>query len=127
VAVLPPCTPFTLPNLIVTSTGEEVKWRFKALENLVTLFHKLGRFEEMEERHGEMLKYLGSVTRNECTESINSLLNIISGMSNLSLMSNMIQRTLSTLKDASNHRLWFNMNVKLGKLFVEMKKYGSRV
>jgi len=103
--------------------GDEVKWRFRALENLVTLCHKLGRYEEMEERHGEMLKYLGSVTRNECTESINSLLTIISGMSNLSLMSNMIQRTLSTLKDASNHRLWFNMNVKLGKLFVEMKKF----
>jgi hypothetical protein len=107
--------------------GVEVIWRLKALVNLITLFHKLDRFEEMGERHDEMLTHLGSVTSNECTSSISGLLTVISGMSNLGLMSSMTQRTLSTLKDASNHRQWFNMNVELGKLYVEMKRYGSRV
>ena len=45
--------------------------RFKALEHIVTLQFQLGNQEAMAERYQEMLNYMGSVTRNECTDSIN--------------------------------------------------------
>ena len=47
--------------------GDDVKWRFKALQNLVVLQYQLGLFNESIARYREMLTYIHAVTRNECT------------------------------------------------------------
>jgi COP9 signalosome complex subunit 2 len=54
-----------------TESGDEVKWRFKALQQIVTLQFRLDNHDQMVERYQEMLGYMESVTRNECTDSIN--------------------------------------------------------
>jgi COP9 signalosome complex subunit 2 len=59
-----------------TEQGDEVKWRFKALEHIVTLQFNLGNLEAMAERYQEMLTYMSSVTRNECTDSINRFVTV---------------------------------------------------
>ena len=35
----------------------------------------------------------------------------------------MYELTLDKLKDVNNDRLWFNMNVKLGKSYLDMQEF----
>ena len=37
----------------------------------------------------------------------------------------MYEITLKALKTANNERLWFNTNIKLGKLYIELQDYYS--
>ena len=57
--------------------GDEVKWRFKALQISVTIYFRLKEFEKMVTTYRSMLQYLSSVTRNECTDAINSILDAL--------------------------------------------------
>ena len=101
--------------------GEEVKWRFKALEHIVKLRFKTADLEAMSTAYASMLSHMGSVTRNECTDSINGILDSISSSTDLTVLSQMYETTLNALKSANNERLWFNTNVKLGKLYLELQ------
>jgi hypothetical protein len=80
-----------------TSRGDEVKWsvlhssslpellitlllshrRFKALQNLVTIYFSLGDNSKMIDRYRTMLLYMTKVTRNECTDAINIILDTL--------------------------------------------------
>jgi len=100
----------------------DVKWRFKALEHAVVLHLGLGNFEDMVSRFRIMLGYISnsSVTRNECTGSINSVLEAVSAapqaVENTSMLSQMYEIALTTLKQSTNNeRLWFNTCVRYGK------------
>jgi COP9 signalosome complex subunit 2 len=131
-------------------------WRFKALHNLVTIFFDLGNFDAMTARYKDMLQDMPLVTRNECTEAINAVLEMLSaaatggnGASELSqsstnnssssssasrngggsgsattgaVMVDMFQITLEALKNANNERLWFNTNLRLAKLYLDMAR-----
>ena len=99
--------------------GDEVKWRFKALENLVVLKFKLGQYDEMSTRYAEMLTHATTVTRNECGDGVNAVLDALADPSSQcsdEIMRKMFAITFSALKSSSNERLWFNCNVKAGKL-----------
>ncbi|CAM9586252.1 unnamed protein product [Chrysoparadoxa australica] len=108
-----------------TERGSEVKWRFKALQHLVILHLKLGAYKEMIERYTEMLKYVGDVTRNECTDSINSILDAVSTCTDTDVVVKTYEVTLNSLKLASNERMWFNTNVKLAKVFLDSKDWAA--
>lgn len=69
-----------------------------------------------------MLVYMSSVTRNECTESINMVLDTILTATDSQVLSEMYEITLEALKSAKNERLWFNTNLKLAKLYLEGNK-----
>lgn len=79
-------------------------------------------YDKMVERYRAMLQYLGSVTRNECTEAINAILDAIAAVTNVQVLSEMYEITLIALKTANNERLWFNTNLKLAKLYLESRK-----
>ena len=99
--------------------GDEVKWRFKALENLVVLKFKLGQYDEMSTRYAEMLTHAQTVTRNECGDGVNAVLDALADPGSKcsdEIMRKMFSITFSALKSSSNERLWFNCNVKAGKL-----------
>ena len=99
--------------------GDEVKWRFKALENLVVLKFKLGQYDEMSTRYAEMLTHATTVTRNECGDGVNAVLDALADPQSKcsdEIMRKMFSITFSALKSSSNERLWFNCNVKAGKL-----------
>ena len=61
--------------------GLEIKWRFKALEHLVVLHFRQGDFDATIKRYNQMLDYISrsSVTRNESTSAINSVLEALTG------------------------------------------------
>lgn len=113
-----------------TAQGDEIKWRFKALKHLVTIQFRLGNYEAMAERYQEMLQYVASsaVTRNESTDSINSVLDTISASASeqsLPIMSQIYEITLNVLKSANNERLWFSTYVKYGKAYLRSKDYNQ--
>lgn len=51
--------------------------RFKALQNLVTTYYQIGQSEKMIDRYRMMLQYMSNVTRNECTDAINIILDTL--------------------------------------------------
>jgi len=65
-----------------------------------------------------MLTDMPLVTRNECTEAINSILETISNSQDSQVLVQMFEMTLTALKTANNERLWFNTNLKLAKLYL---------
>ncbi|KDO33345.1 hypothetical protein SPRG_02152 [Saprolegnia parasitica CBS 223.65] len=101
---------------------DHTKYRFMSLENIVKLCAHLGKPDEMVGHYAEMLQLLPNVTRNECTDSINSILDIVSSLS-ATIISKMYTMTLDALRVASNDRLWFQTNIKLGKLYLELGDY----
>lgn len=105
-----------------TKLGDQVKRRFKALQYLVTIYFALAEYTSMIARYRDMLLYISSVTRNECTEAINNILDTIASATNIQVLSEMYEITLIALKTANNERLWLNTNLKLAKLYLEGKK-----
>jgi len=106
---------------------DEIKWRFKSLEHIVGLHFIMGNSELMVSKYEELLACLDSVTRNECNDTINNILDIISSGNSSSTapvsLSRMYEITLDVLKKASNERLWFNTNLKLAKMYLENTEF----
>jgi len=109
--------------------GLDVKWRFKALEHLVSVHFSLGESGPMIERYTQLLGYISNsvVTRNESTSAINSVIETISVASaDPTTVSKVYEITLSTLKQsANNERLWFSTYVRYGKACLASKNYGA--
>lgn len=108
----------------------ECKWSFQALENVVKIYVSQRQWEEMLQYYEQMLEHLAFVTRNESTESISSILDVVSNATgkkeeknSAKYTSKMYELTLDKLKDVNNDRLWFSMNVKLGKLYLDMQMF----
>jgi len=102
---------------------EKIKYQFRALENIVKLCTSLQKYESMVQHFQQMLPLLPHVTRNECTDSINGILDVVSQAEDPSMISTMYEITLNALKTANNDRLWFQTNVKLGKLYLDIGDY----
>jgi len=101
-----------------TQRGPEVVWRFKALQNIVILCARVGKFEQCATRYKELLSYMDQVTRNDASDAINTVLDSVSA-SDLKLES-IYELTLQALQKTANQRLWFSTSVKLAKLHLEL-------
>ena len=56
-------------------------------------------------------------------DAINAILDTItSGSTDVLVLSQMYEITLIALKTANNERLWFNTNVKLARVYLELRK-----
>jgi hypothetical protein len=64
--------------LLEEQIGEEVKYRFKALENIVILSAQLGDYENMVSKQRMLLKLINKVAKNDVSEAINSILDAVS-------------------------------------------------
>jgi COP9 signalosome complex subunit 2 len=105
---------------------DSVKWRFKALCHLVILMSQTRRLDDMVQHYKSMLSRLETVTRNECTDAINTVLDAITALSSEEnstmhdeILLQMYTITLDALKVTNNERLWVMVNIKLCKLYVE--------
>jgi COP9 signalosome complex subunit 2 len=98
--------------------GEPVLWRFKALQNLVTLHCELRAYDAMVSSYRLMLKDMHLATRNECTEAIDLILDTVSTASE-AVLKDIFEITLSALTDTNNERLWSGTNIKLAKLYLK--------
>lgn len=64
-----------------------------------------------------------AVTRNESEKAINTIIEQISTSGNWEFIENFYDITLNALKESKNHRLWFKIYVKIGKLYEEQHDY----
>ena len=64
--------------LLEEQQGEEVVWRFKALENIVVISGHLQEFDNMVTKHKALLKLINKVARNDVTDAINNILECVS-------------------------------------------------
>ena len=105
--------------------NSEKKWTFKALQNLVVLGCVLEKYSFMIESYERMLTFITTVTRNECTNAINDILDKIGKANDINVLSKMYEITLEALKLAKNEGMWFNTNLKLAKLYLESRRLGD--
>jgi COP9 signalosome complex subunit 2 len=110
--------------MVIAMEQEKGEWGFKALKQTVKLHYRLGNFGEMMTAYREMLTYIKSaVTRNYSEKCINSILDHVSSSSNMELLQEFYETTLKALEEAKNDRLWFKTNLKLCKLWFDMKEF----
>jgi COP9 signalosome complex subunit 2 len=112
-------------SAVIAMEAEHGEWGFKALKQTVKLHFKLGNHKDMMSSYREMLTYIKSaVTRNYSEKVINSILDAVSGSSDLDLLQDFFETTLQSLEEANNERLWFKTNLKLCKLWFTLKDFG---
>lgn len=71
-----------------------------------------------------MLTYTRTaVTRNHSEKSINNILDLASSSSDVEFMEQFYATTLTSLQDVGNDRLWLKTNLKLAKLWLDLKEY----
>lgn len=110
---------------VVEMEQEKGEWGFKALKQIVKLYYKLGKYQDMMEAYRQLLTYVDSaVTRNASEKKINSLLDFISQATDLELLQNFYETTLKALEKAKNDRLWFKTNLKLCNLWFKKQEFG---
>jgi len=102
---------------------DEVKFRFKSLEQMVLLNHRLGNGEQMVKVYEDLLGCLDKVTRNECNDTINNVLDTISAGKGEISLDRMYEITLDVLRKANNERLWFNTKLKQAKLYLDREEH----
>jgi COP9 signalosome complex subunit 2 len=100
----------------------DAKWTFSSLKNLVVLNCQMEQYQKMIVNYQNMLLFISSVTKNECTNAINDILDKISKANDIHVLSKMYEITLEALKTAKNESMWFNTNIKLAKLYLESNK-----
>lgn len=113
---------------VIELEGVPGGWGFKALKQIVKLHFRQGNYSAMLTRYSELLGYIRSaVTRNVSEKVINSILDYVStaqSAQQVDLLHSFYETTLHALAQASNERLWFKTNLKLGKLWFDGGQYG---
>ncbi|CAF3369213.1 unnamed protein product [Rotaria socialis] len=104
--------------------GTKGDWGFKSLEQMVKIYYKEKNFNPMLTHYKELMTYIKSaVTRNESEKTINSIIDLVSTSEKKDLIEDFYALTLDALKEAKNNRLWFKVNLRLGKLHEEQNGY----
>lgn len=78
----------------------------------------------MVNKHKSLLKLINKVARNEFSDAINNILDAVQThlYENPNEQREMYQLTLEHLK-SNNERLWFNISLRLGKIYLDLKQY----
>ena len=93
---------------------------------MVKLHFKLKKHREMMDCYRQLLSYVkgNAVTRNYSEKVINSILDHVSTAEAQELLAEFYETTLRALEEAKNDRLWFKTNLKLCKLWFDLREYG---
>lgn len=114
-------------RVVELEASKPMKWRFKALQHLVILRLQNGEIDQMFKKYNELLTHLPTVSKNDSTEAINTVLTAMETKSNAASAIKLYEITLDALKNnpkVNNERLWFNTNLKLARLYLNIKASG---
>lgn len=119
--------------LVKDVSGQDVlRWQWKSLEQVVLLRAKLRVDSKLiVEAFSELLTHMNKVTPNEVNDTINNILDVVSGLPQQSMdnadsqknLDELYDIALEKLKSGNNERLWFNANLKRGKSFLNRGEY----
>ncbi len=104
---------------LAASQQEFTKWKFKALYNLVLLNCTLRKVQQMVAHYRQMLSLIGTVSKNESSDAINTVLDALSTSPDQQALAEMYEITLVALRTAQNDRLWFSTNLKLARVYLD--------
>ena len=107
------------------SPGE---WGFKALKQLVKLYHSSNRTEKMLESYTKLLSFeSSSVTKNAYEKKVNSLLDYMGQQQSgdAEVLQRFYETTLTALEKAKNERLLFKTNMKLAGLWFKKSNFSQ--
>ncbi|CAI4231605.1 unnamed protein product [Auanema sp. JU1783] len=111
---------------VLSLESEMGEWGFKALKQMIKITFTQNAFDAMLTHYTRLLRYIKTaVTKNYSEKSINSILDYISTSKQMELLQQFYKTTLDALKDSKNERLWFKTNIKLGKLYLDMRQYSQ--
>ncbi|KAI8055432.1 PCI domain-containing protein [Syncephalis plumigaleata] len=109
---------------VVEAEEEKGDWGFKALKQIVKLEIKFKYYDRALENYRELLTYTKSaVTRNYGEKGVNTILDAVSLMTDLTCMERFYKVTLDALLEAKNERLWMKTNLKLAKLLLDRDEH----
>ena len=57
--------------------GADIVHRFKAMENIIILSARLGKYDKMSGNHDKLLKLISKVARNDVSDAINNILDAV--------------------------------------------------
>ena len=103
---------------MMEDSREEKPLSFQALQNIVVISSKLGKYENMVRKTKLLLKMMNKVARNDANDAINQILDAVGDIKDDSGKSEMYQLIMESLK-VSNERLWFNTSLRLGKIHLD--------
>jgi len=109
---------------VLSMETEKGDWGFKALKQVVKLTFTRGDYDKMLEYYQQLLTYIKTaVTKNYAEKSINSILDYVSNANESGLLQQFYHITLEALKGSKNERLWIKTNIKLGRLYLDLKRF----
>lgn len=71
--------------LMEEKEGDEINYRFKAMEHIVVLSARLGLIDKMKQYQARILKIMDKVARNDVSEAISNILDAVSKFMNNNL------------------------------------------
>lgn len=109
-------------NQVVSMEDSPGEWGFKALKQLVKLYHTSNKTDKMLEAYTKLLGYeSSSVTKNAYEKKVNSLLDYMGQQqqANDLTLQRFYETTLTALEKAKNERLLFKTKMKLAALWLK--------
>jgi COP9 signalosome complex subunit 2 len=111
-------------NLAKQAGDKDVRWQWKALEQIILLRAKLSKDPAtIVSAFTELLSHMNQVTPNEVNETINNILDVLSSLARQASLDELYEMALQKLKASNQERLWFNANLKRGKAFLARGEY----
>jgi len=110
---------------VVTLETKRGDWGFKALKKLTKLYFQTNQPKKVAEKFGKFMDYCSVVTANVSEKGINSVLDAIGAGTNLLLTEELYIIALNQLQKSNNERVWFRLQLKLGKLLFDHDEHSK--
>eukprot|EP01017_Pseudomicrothorax_dubius_P030955 TRINITY_DN3903_c0_g1_i10.p1 TRINITY_DN3903_c0_g1~~TRINITY_DN3903_c0_g1_i10.p1 ORF type:complete len:442 (+),score=126.30 TRINITY_DN3903_c0_g1_i10:42-1367(+) len=96
--------------------GNQAKWRFKSLLNVIILSFRLQRTETIETEVKEILSLMSTVSRNDANDTLSKIFDSIFLLTDVRVVMSLSKGILNYLKNNKYEQLYFNAGTKLCKL-----------
>jgi len=110
---------------VISMEGKKGDWGFKALKKLTKLYFKANQPKKVVEKFGKFMDYCTVVTANVSEKGINGVLDDIGAGKDLNLTEELYTVALNQLQKSNNERVWFRLQLKLGKLLYDHDEHAK--